>query len=32
MNAEDADVARDAISGKLIDGRKVEVSIYVHLF
>lgn len=27
MRAEDANVARDAISGKVIDGRKVEVSM-----
>lgn len=27
MNTEDANVARDAISGKIIDGRKVEVRL-----
>ena len=30
MNAEDANVARNAISGKVIDGRKVEVSILLY--
>ena len=29
MNAEDANVARDATSGKVIDGRKVEVSLEI---
>ncbi len=28
MNTEDANVARDAISGKVIDGRKVEVRMF----
>lgn len=28
MSAEDANVARDAVSGKIIDGRKVEVREY----
>ena len=32
MNAEDANIARDSISGKNIDGRKIEVRSRVKKF
>ena len=30
MNAEDANRAREALSGKVIDGRKIEVSTCIY--